>query len=70
MLPGFIPGANMEFVPMWTLLVPVAVALIPTIVVLGLFKAAGLKRAEDFIPPPEVDEWDRLREYERQNLVG
>jgi hypothetical protein len=47
MLPGFIPGANMEFVPMWTLLVPVAVALIPTIVVLGLFKAAGLKRAED-----------------------
>jgi hypothetical protein len=52
---------------MWTLLaVPVAAALISTIV-LGLFKAAGLKRAEDLIPPPEEDEWDRLRNYKRQN---
>jgi hypothetical protein len=52
---------------MWTLLVPVGAALISTIVVLGLFKAAGLKRAEDLIPPPGEDEWDRLRNYKRQN---
>ena len=45
---------------MWTLLMPVAAALITTIVVLGLFKAAGLKRVEDLIPPPQEDEWDRL----------
>jgi hypothetical protein len=52
---------------MWTLLVPVGAALISTIVVLGLFKAAGLKRAEDLIPPAGEDEWDRLRNYKRQN---
>jgi hypothetical protein len=46
---------------MWTLLVPVAV-VIATIVVLGLFKAAGLNRPEDLVPPPETDEWD-LRNY-------
>ncbi len=50
---------------MWTLLVPAAAALIITIVVLGLFKAAGLKRVEDLIPAPEEDEWDRLRNYKR-----
>jgi hypothetical protein len=50
---------------MWTLLMPVAAALIITIVVLGLFKAAGLKRVEDLIPTPEEDEWDRLRNYKR-----
>jgi hypothetical protein len=49
---------------MWTLLVPVTAALI-SIVVLGLFKAAGLKRPEDLIPPPQEDEWDRVRNYKR-----
>jgi hypothetical protein len=52
---------------MWTLLMPVAAALITTIVVLGLFKAAGLKRVEDLMPPPPEDEWDRLRNYKRQD---
>jgi hypothetical protein len=50
-----------------TLLMPVAAALITTIVVLGLFKAAGLKRVEDLMPPPPEDEWDRLRNYKRQD---
>ena len=52
---------------MWTLLMPVVAALITTIVVLGLFKAAGLKRVEDLIPSPQEDEWDRLRDYKSQN---
>jgi len=55
---------------MWTPLVPVAAALISTIVVLGLFKAAGLKRPEDLIPPPQEDEWDRLRNYKRKNWTS
>jgi hypothetical protein len=52
---------------MWTLLVPVGAALITTIVVLGLFKAAGLKRVEDLIPSTQEDEWGRLRNYKRQD---
>jgi hypothetical protein len=50
---------------MWTLLAyAVAVGVIPTIVVLGLFKAAGLKRAEDLIPP-ESEDWERVRNYKK-----
>jgi hypothetical protein len=33
-----------------------AALLIPVIVVLGLFRLAGLKRVED-LQPPQVDEW-------------
>ena len=65
---GFIRvGRTWRVIPMWTLLMPVAAALITTIVVLGLFKAAGLKRVEDLMPPPPEDEWDRLRNYKRQD---
>jgi hypothetical protein len=49
---------------MWTLLAyALATIVIPTIVVLGLFKAAGLKRAEDVVPESEADEWERVRNY-------
>jgi len=36
---------------MFTLLALIAALLVATIVVLGMFKAAGLKRPEDLIPP-------------------
>jgi hypothetical protein len=48
---------------MWMLLVLAGTVLMTIVTVLGLFKAAGLKRVEDLIPAPEkADEWDRLRE--------
>jgi hypothetical protein len=44
---------------MWDdlLALAVGVVVIPTIVVLGLFRLAGLKRVEDVRPPPQLDEW-------------
>jgi hypothetical protein len=33
-----------------------AAVLTPAIVVLGLFRLAGLKRVEDLLPPPQIDE--------------
>jgi hypothetical protein len=48
---------------MWTLLALAGTVLMTIVIVLGLFKAAGLKRLEDLIPTPsKTDEWDRLRE--------
>ena len=48
---------------MWTLLILAGTVLMMVVITLGLFKAAGLKRVEDFIPARErADEWDRLRE--------
>lgn len=46
---------------MSTLLPLVGTTLLTIIVVLGLFKAAGLKRLEDLIPAPKTNERDRLR---------
>ncbi len=47
---------------MWTLLVLAGTVLMMIVIVLGLFKAAGLKRVEDLIPAPEkTDEWDHFR---------
>ena len=34
----------------------VGAVFVPTIVVLGLFRLAALKRAKD-LPPPQLDEW-------------
>ncbi|MCK1714591.1 hypothetical protein [Bradyrhizobium sp. 143] len=48
---------------MLTLVVLAGTVLMMVVITLGLFKAAGLKRVEDFIPAPEkTNEWDRLRE--------
>jgi len=50
---------------MWTLMAVVTAAvLIPTIVVLGLFRLAELKRAEDLRTPPRVDEWAASHELQ------
>jgi hypothetical protein len=38
---------------LWTL--AIGVVVIPIIVVLGLFRLAGLKRVEDVLPQPHVD---------------
>jgi len=47
---------------MWTLLVLAGTVLMMIVIVLGLFKAAGLKRLEDLIPAPDkADEWDHFR---------
>jgi hypothetical protein len=48
---------------MWTLVaLVVAAVLIPTIVVIGLFKLAALKRAEDF--PLQADRWSSSRDLQ------
>ena len=47
---------------MWTLLALIGTTLMTIVIVLGLFKAAGLKRLEDLVPAPKTDERDRLRE--------
>jgi hypothetical protein len=48
---------------MWTLMALVTAAvLIPTIVVIGLFKLAALKRAQDF--PPQFDRWTSSRDLQ------
>lgn len=41
----------------------VSAVFIPTIVVLGLFRLAALKRAKD-LPPAQVDEWAASRELQ------
>jgi hypothetical protein len=47
---------------MWTMVALVTAAvLIPTIVVLGLFRLAALKRAKD-LAPPQADEWTASQE--------
>jgi hypothetical protein len=46
---------------MWALLALVGTLLMTIVIVLGLFKAAGLKRLEDLIPA-KTDDRDRLRE--------
>lgn len=46
---------------MWTLLALIGTVLMTIVVVLGLFKAAGLKRLEDLIPA-KTDDRDRLQE--------
>jgi len=45
---------------MWTLLVLIGTVLMTIVIVLGLFKAAGLKRLEDLILT-KTDDRDRLR---------
>jgi hypothetical protein len=53
----------MEDHTMWTLVALAGTVLMMIVIVLGLFKAAGLKRVEDLIPAPsKTDEWDRIRE--------
>ncbi|EIG62303.1 hypothetical protein [Bradyrhizobium sp. WSM1253] len=48
---------------MLTLAVLAGTVLMMVVITLGLFKAAGLKRVEDFISTPEkTNDWDRLRE--------
>lgn len=43
---------------MLTLVVLAGTVLMMVVITLGLFKAAGLKRVEDFIPAPEkTNEW-------------
>ncbi|MBR1201065.1 hypothetical protein JQ574_34265 [Bradyrhizobium sp. AUGA SZCCT0158] len=44
-----------------------AAVSIPTIVVLGLFRLAELKRAEDLETPPQVDEWLASEELHSPN---
>ena len=39
-----------------------AAVVVPVIVVLGLFRLAGLKRVEDLQPPPHADEWTASHE--------
>jgi hypothetical protein len=49
---------------MWTLLAyGIAAILIPTIVVLALFRLARLRRAED-VPPAYIDEWASSHELQ------
>jgi hypothetical protein len=52
------PGAADPGVAMWDDLMALVMGavFIPTIVVLGLFRLAALKRPKD-LPPPQVDEW-------------
>jgi len=47
-----------------------AAVLTPAIVVLGLFRLAGLKRVEDLqpSPEPEVDEWAASHEQPFENV--
>lgn len=48
---------------MLTLVVLAGTVLMTVVITLGFFKAAGLKRVEDFIPAPlNADERDRIRE--------
>jgi hypothetical protein len=58
--PGSTPlsaGREKPGAVMWTLLAyGIAAILIPTIVVLALFRLAHLRRAED-LPPAYIDEW-------------
>jgi hypothetical protein len=65
-VPAFMDGATKSGAAMLELLALVtAVASIPIIVVLGLFRLAGLKRVEDVRPPPQVDEWAASHEVRR-----
>jgi len=51
---------------MWTLLAYGSAAIsIQTIVVLGLFRLAELKRAEDLRAPPQVDDWAASHELQK-----
>jgi hypothetical protein len=50
---------------MWTLVTLVIAAVsIPTIVVLGLFRLAALKRADDPTVTPQVDWWASSRDLQ------
>jgi hypothetical protein len=58
------PRAASSGAVMWTMVALVTAAvLIPTIVVLGLFRLAALKRAKD-LPPPQADEWTASQELQ------
>ncbi len=54
-----VPGAAM-----WTLVALVAGAVLSPTIVIGLFRLAALKRAEDLRAPPQVDEWARSRDLQ------
>jgi hypothetical protein len=59
-----ITGARKPGAVMWTLLAyGIAAILIPTIVVLALFRLARLRRAED-VPPAYIDEWASSHELQ------
>lgn len=47
---------------MWTLLWVVGTVLVTVVISIGAFRAAGLKRLEDLIPPSKTTKWDHLRE--------
>jgi hypothetical protein len=50
---------------MWTLVtLVIATVSIPTIVVLGLFRLAALKRADDPTVTPQVDRWASSRDLQ------
>ncbi|MCK1480491.1 hypothetical protein IVB27_38605 [Bradyrhizobium sp. 197] len=47
---------------MWTLLVLIGTVLMTIVIVLGLFKAAGLNRVEDLIPAPSKTDNEPVHE--------